>query len=57
MPDVFWIGLGVLGLGLLTGFVGGVRSGDTSALAGALTGAYLGLMFGFPLLAIGLSTS
>ena len=57
MPGVFWIGFGVLVFGLLAGIVGSAASRDTSFLAGAAIGAYLGLMFGFPLLAIGLSTS
>lgn len=57
MAPLFWIGLGFLGLGLVVGFLTGARDRDTGALAGAATGAFLGLMFGFPLLAIGLSTS
>jgi hypothetical protein len=56
MPDVFWFGLGFPALGLLLGFVGGVRSHD-GVLAGTLTGLFLGSLAGFPLLAIGLSTS
>jgi hypothetical protein len=42
---------------LLVGMVGAARSREIGTLAGAAIGAYLGLMFGFPLLAIGLSTS
>jgi hypothetical protein len=57
MPDVFWIGFGVLVFGFLTGVVASAASRDTTLLAGAATGAFLGLMFGFPLLAIGVSTS
>jgi hypothetical protein len=57
MPSVFWIGFGVLAFGFLTGIVISAASRDTSVLAGAAIGAYLGLMFGFPLLAIGVSTS
>jgi hypothetical protein len=57
MASVFWIGLGVLGFGLLTGALAGARSRDTGVLAGAAVGAFLGLMCGFPLLALGLSTS
>ncbi len=57
MPDVFWIGLGFAAFGVLTGLFAGARSRGTRALTGAAIGAYLGLMAGFPLLAIGLSTS
>jgi hypothetical protein len=57
MRDVFWIGLGVVGFGLLCGLIGASRSRTTGTLAGAAIGVYLGLMFGFPLLALGLSTS
>jgi hypothetical protein len=57
MPDVFWIGLGVLGAGLLTGLAAGARSADTSAITGAAIGGVFGLLGAFPLLAIGLSTS
>jgi uncharacterized membrane protein len=57
MPDVFWIGLGIAAFCVLVGFVAGVRSTTTRTLTGVATGAYLGFMAGFPLLAIGLATS
>jgi hypothetical protein len=57
MPPIFWIGLGVAGFIFLVGVVSGARSRTTSLAAGAATGAYLGVMIAFPLLAIGLATS
>jgi hypothetical protein len=57
MPDVFWIGLAVAAAGALLGLVSGARSRDTGAATGLAMGAYLGLMAGFPLLALGLATS
>jgi hypothetical protein len=57
MASVFWIGLGVLGFGFLSGALAGARSRETGLPAGAAIGAFLGLVFGFPLLAVGLSTS
>jgi hypothetical protein len=57
MPDVFWIGFGIAAFCVLVGFVAGARSSTTRTLTGVAIGAFLGLMAGFPLLAIGLSTS
>jgi hypothetical protein len=57
MPDVFWIGLGISGFCVVVGLFAGARSRTTGALTGLAIGAYLGLMAGFPLLAIGLATS
>lgn len=57
MPPVFWIGLGISGFCVLVGFVSGARSSSTRTLTGVAIGAYIGLMAGFPLLAIGLATS
>lgn len=57
MPDVFWIGLGISVFCVLFGFVVGVRSTTTRTLTAVAIGGYLGLMAGFPLLAIGLATS
>jgi hypothetical protein len=57
MADVFWIGFAIFGVGVLIGFLIGVGDRDTSLLAGLAMGAFLGVMFGFPLLALGLSTS
>ncbi len=57
MPDVFWIGLGVAAFCALVGFVSAARSRSTRTLTGLAIGAFLGLMAGFPLLAIGLATS
>jgi hypothetical protein len=57
MPPVFWIGLGIAGFVFFVGAVSGARSRTGSLASGAATGAYLGVMLGFPLLAIGLATS
>jgi hypothetical protein len=57
MPDVFWIGLGIAAFSVLLGLLAGARSNTTRTLTGVAIGAYLGLMAGFPLLAIGLATS
>jgi hypothetical protein len=57
MPPVFWLGLGIAATVFLVGTISGARSRTGSLKAGAATGAYLGVMFAFPLLAIGLATS
>jgi hypothetical protein len=57
MPDVFWIGLTISGISVLLGLIAGARSRTTGTLTGLAVGAYLGLMAGFPLLALGLATS
>jgi hypothetical protein len=57
MPDVFWIGLAISGACILVGLIAGARSRTTRTLTGLAIGAYLGLMAGFPLLALGLATS
>jgi hypothetical protein len=57
MPDVFWIGLSVAALCVVIGLVAGAKSRTTSTLTGLAMGCYLGVMFAFPLLAIGLATS
>jgi hypothetical protein len=57
MPGVFWIGFGFLALGAFVGLVSGARSRSTRTLTGLAIGTFLGMMAGFPLLAIGLSTS
>lgn len=57
MPPLFWIGLGIAAFGTLVGFVSAARSRGTAATTGLAIGAFMGLMAGFPLLAIGLSTS
>ena len=57
MPDVFWIGLGIAAFCVLVGFIAGTKSSTTPTLTGIAIGAFLGLMAGFPLLAIGLSTA
>jgi hypothetical protein len=57
MPDVFWIGFGIATFCVLLGFIAGARSRTTRTLTGVAIGAFLGLMAGFPLLAIGLSTA
>lgn len=57
MPDTFWIGLTISAICVLTGLIAGARSHTTRTLTGLAIGAYLGLMAGFPLLALGLATS
>jgi hypothetical protein len=57
MPDTFWIGLVIAGACVLIGLIAGARSRTTETLTGLAIGAYLGLMAGFPLLALGLATS
>jgi hypothetical protein len=57
MPDVFWIGVVLAGAIFLIGVFAGARSSTTSLRAGAATGAYLGIMLAFPLLALGLANS
>jgi hypothetical protein len=57
MPDVFWIGFGIAAFCVLVGLTAGVKSSTTRTLTGVAMGAYLGLMAGFPLMAIGLATS
>ncbi len=57
MPDVFWIGLAISALCVALGLIAGARSRTTKTLTGLAIGAYLGLMAGFPLLALGLATS
>jgi hypothetical protein len=57
MPDVFWIGLVISAICVVTGFIAGARSTTTRTMTGLAIGAYIGLMAGFPLLAIGLATS
>ncbi|HEX6689411.1 MAG TPA: hypothetical protein VF085_12230 [Solirubrobacterales bacterium] len=42
---------------MLVGSIAGARSSTTRTLTGVAIGAYIGLMAGFPLLAIGLATS
>jgi hypothetical protein len=57
MPPVFWLGLGIAAFIFLVGVVAGARSRTGSLKQGAVTGAFLGVMFAFPLLAVGLATS
>jgi hypothetical protein len=57
MPYVFWIGLTIAGTCVLIGLIAGAKSRTTKTLTGVAIGAYLGLMAGFPLLALGLATS
>jgi hypothetical protein len=57
MPPIFWIGLGIAGFVFLVGAISGARSRTATLASGAATGAYLGVMIAFPLLAIGISTS
>jgi flagellar biosynthesis protein FliR len=57
MPYVFWIGLVIFGACLVVSFLVGVKSRTTATLTAVTIGAYLGLMAGFPLLALGLATS
>jgi len=57
MPDTFWIGLAITGICVLVGLVAGIRSHRTRTLTALAVSAFLGLMAGFPLLALGLATS
>jgi hypothetical protein len=57
MPGTFWLGLGFAAFGVLVGLIVGARSRSTGVLTGLAVGAFLGLMAGFPLLALGLATS
>jgi len=57
MASVFWIGLGIAGFVVLISFVAGARSSTVSLRSALLTGIYLGVMVGFPLIALGISTS
>jgi hypothetical protein len=57
MPDVFWIGLVISAICVVIGFIAGARSTTTRTMTGLAIGAYIGLMAGFPLLAIGLATN
>jgi hypothetical protein len=56
MPGIFWIGLTLAVAIFLIGTIAGARSRATGLRTGAMMGAYLGLMFAFPLLAIGIAT-
>ncbi len=57
MPSVFWIGLAITAACVFVGFVAGAKSRTTPLLTGLAVGAFLGVMAGFPLLALGLATS
>lgn len=57
MPDVFWIGLVIVASCVLLGLLGAARSRTTKTLTGVAIGAFLGVMFAFPLLALGLSNA
>ena len=57
MPDVFFIGLAIAGISILIGLIAGAKSHTTKTLTGLAIGAFLGLVFAFPLLALGLSNA
>lgn len=57
MPGVFWLGLGISLAFVLIGAISGARARTATLASGAAIGAYIGLMAGFPLLAIGVATS
>ena len=57
MASVFWIGLGIAGLAVFISLIAGMRSTTVSLRSALLTGIYLGVMAGFPLIALGISTS
>jgi hypothetical protein len=57
VPEVLWIPIGAVVLGVLLGAMVGASSRSSSARSGALVGFYLSLMASFPLLALGLATT
>lgn len=57
MPEVLWIPIGVVALGVLVGAWAGARSSTANAKTGFLIGLYISVMATFPLIAIGLATS
>jgi hypothetical protein len=56
VPTVLWIPIGLFATGILLGAFVGARSRSGNAATGAMIGAALSFMMGFPLLAIGLAT-
>jgi hypothetical protein len=57
MPEVLWIPIGAVVIGVLLGAMVGASSRSSSAGSGALVGFYISLMASFPLLALGLATA
>ena len=58
MPYVFWIGLTICRLrAFWSALIAGARSRTTRRSPALAIGAYIGLMAGFPLLALGLASS
>lgn len=57
MPEVLWIPIGAVVIGVLLGAMVGSSSRSSSAGKGALIGFYLSLMATFPLLALGISAT
>ena len=57
MPSIFWIGLGFAGVIFFMSTVAGARSRTGSLAGGAATGAFMGFMLAFPLIAIGIASS
>jgi hypothetical protein len=57
MPSIFWIGCGLAALICVIGALLGSRSSSASFSSGAAIGLFLGFMFAFPLIAIGLASS
>ncbi len=57
MDQIFWIPISLIVVGALLGLIVGSRSRNGSARVGLTIGLFLGLMAGFPLLAIGLSNT
>ena len=57
MDQIFWIPIGIIVVAALLGLLVGSRSRGGSAGTGLIIGLFLGLMAGFPLLAIGLSNT
>ncbi len=55
MPTVLWIPIGLFATGLLLGAVVGARSRSGSAATGAMVGAFIAFVAGFPLLSIGIA--
>lgn len=57
MPPVFWIGAGFAAVIFFVSVVISARSRSGTLATGAAIGLFVGVMFAFPLIALGLATS